>query len=183
MLGENQGKSKAKINLAEIMQKSDLLSPHFKEDAFKNLRWGLSIDEIESSFPEFNRAIQAAPGTYQILYYPFHNHIGHLSFHIGPKGLYMLTVSFIFRIKGEYLTQNYIVDESKEIFKELSLLYGDPEVSAPWHPVIRKFNYIWILKETYLQFAWDGADAWAVHFRSIELDPQAREIIKQIRSF
>jgi len=166
-----------------IRQKSYLDDFHFKENVFRNLRWGMNIKEIKSCSPESDRALEAVPGRFSIPYWPFHRHIGILTFHIGAKGLYMLTVSFIFRIRHRYLTQDEIVDKSNNILKELSRLYGEPEVNAPWHPEIRKFNYIWIMRKTYIQFAWDGGNLWAIHFRSIDLDPQVQEIIKEIRSF
>lgn len=151
----------------------------FKEETLSSLWWGMSIESFKSNYK--GSTYESVPGYFQHLYFPFHGHFGHAGFRFGNKGLYLIVISFVFRIKGIYLTQGDILNKSKTILKELILRYGEPTVNAPWNDKIRKFNYIWLLKDTLIHFPWDGLDAWGVQFRSIELDPEAKGIIMEIK--
>ncbi|MCK4646034.1 MAG: hypothetical protein KAU46_07265 [Candidatus Aminicenantes bacterium] len=151
----------------------------FKEEALSSLWWGMSIKSFKSHYK--GRAYKGAPKYFQHLYFPFHGHRGHAGFGFGKKGLYIIAISFVFRIESIYLTQGDILNKSETILKELILRYGEPTVNAPWNDEIRKFNYIWVLKNTIIQFPWDGLNAWGIQFRSIELDPEAKGIIMEIK--
>ena len=157
----------------------------FKEKIFYPLKWGMSVDLFKSYYPDAVDVTRLMPDKkysknyFQELSLPFYGQLSHTGFRFGEHGLDLIVVSYLFRTKDKHLYQPDILRISKRILQKLIKAYGKPTRSYPWNG--QTFNYMWFGKITYVQFAWDGANGWGVQFRSIELDPQMKTLIKLLK--
>ena len=159
----------------------------FKEKIFYPLKWGMSVDLFKSHYPsavDVTKSLPASYGNYSKNYFqdlglPFYGHISNIGFRFDQHGLDHIVVSYLFRTKGNRLYQPDILRISKQILQKLIKAYGKPTRSYPWNG--QTFNYMWFGEITYVQFAWDGGNGWGVQFRSIEIDPQMKTLIKLLK--
>lgn len=156
---------------------------HFKEEGLSELNWGINVLEFKQTFPFAESCFEAMPNIYQMPFIKIHKHIGPLTIHFNEFGLYMVCISYIFKENQKHFSQKDVVMISDEILNSLLIHYGEPLVIAPWDENIKKFNYIWIFNSTLIQYAWDGENAWAIHYRSIKLDNAARLVLKEISEY
>ena len=150
----------------------------FKDKFLYPLKWGMSVELFKSSYPRTNELIQYQ-GYYQDISLPFYGHTSTAGFRFGEKGLDHIVISFLFRDKDRRLNQSDVLGISNDIYKQLEQSYGKPKVRFPWDG--RMFNNIWVVNETLIMFAWDGGDGWGVQFRSVEIDPMARNMVNQMK--
>lgn len=149
----------------------------FVEKDFESLKWGMSKESFKQAYPRAEEVVESVPNIMQDLNYPFHGHSGVAGFTFGEGGLQMVSVSYYFEWEGIQFKEADVLAKSKQILEELKRDYGETSFDFPWDR--SRLNYMWIKDETLMQFAWDGGSSWGIHFRSIKLDPWARELIDQ----
>jgi len=159
-------------------------NPIFQEKVFYHLKWGMSVGSFKNSYLRADEVVQLLSTGYsgeffQDLGLPFYGHISNAGFRFGEQGLEHIIISYLFRTKGRRLYQPDIKKISKKILQKLIDAYGKPTHSYPWNG--QMFNYMWLGSITYVQFAWFGGDSWGIQFRSIELDPQIKILMKHLK--
>lgn len=150
----------------------------FKEDVLTGINWGFSKGQLRKAYRRGDELIEPVPDLLQDLSMPIHGNEAIGSFHFGQHGLHMLAASLLFEVEGKRFYQNGVLAKSSTILSELKQHYGEPWISIPWDG--RTFQYIWRSNGTFLQFAWDGENAWGIHYRSMKLDPDIPQIIKYL---
>ena len=159
-------------------------NPIFQEKILYPLKWGMSVDSFKSSYlraDEVTKSMSTVDSNeyFQDLGLPFYGHISNTGFRFGEQGLENIIISYLFRTKGRRLYQSDILNISKQILQKLIQAYGKPTYSYPWNG--QMFNYMWLGTITYVQFAWVGGDSWGIQFRSMELDPQIKILMKYLK--
>jgi len=144
----------------------------------------MSVDSFKSSYLRADEVTKSMSTGYSKEYFqdlglPFYGHISNAGFRFGEQGLEHIIISYLFRTKDRRLYQSDILNISKQILQKLIQAYGKPTYSYPWNG--QMFNYMWLGSITYVQFAWDGGDSWGVQFRSMELDPQIKILMKHLK--
>ena len=170
--------------VAMPLQKKEKRPTTFKEQIFHQLQWGMSVDSFNRHYPsavDVTKSLPASQAYYSKHYFQdiglsFYDHMSNIGFRFGERGLDHIVVSYLFRTKGKRLYQSDILSVSKQILQKLTQVYGEPTHSYPWNG--QSFNYMWLGKITYVQFAWNGSDSWGVQFGSTELDPQMKILIR-----
>lgn len=150
----------------------------FREQIFSRLGWGVSKGEFQKRYVRGNELIESVPGILQDLEMPIHGHVAIGGFSFGENGLYMIAASFLFEFDGNRLYQKDVLSKSGKVLTGLRKLYNEPWVAIPWDG--RTLVYIWRNEETLVQFAWDGGDAWGIHYRSMKLDPAIPEMLASL---
>lgn len=159
-------------------------NPIFRERILYPLKWGMSVDSFKSSYlraDEVTKSMSTVDSNeyFQDLGLPFYGHISNTGFRFGEQGLENIIISYLFRTKDRRLYQSDILNISKQILQKLIQAYGKPTYSYPWNG--QMFNYMWLGTITYVQFAWVGGDSWGIQFRSMELDPQIKILMKHLK--
>ncbi len=149
------------------------------EPLFRGLTWGMPASKLRSIYRRSDNLVEGVPGVWQDLDVTAHNLHGFVSFWVGPQGLHFASVSFLFTRQGQRLSQQDVIGESRRVVDELRRLYGKPHLESPWNGSF--FSYIWLTPNTLMQFAWNGGDNWAIHYRSRKLDADAQELLRTLR--
>lgn len=159
-------------------------NPIFRERILYPLKWGMSVDSFKSSYLRADKVTKSMSTGYSMEYFQdlglsFYGYISNAGFQFGEHGMDHIIISYLFRTKDRHLYQSDILNISKKILQKLIQAYGKPTYSYPWNG--QMFNYMWLGSITYVQFAWDGGDSWGIQFRSMELDPQIKILMKQLK--
>jgi len=155
-----------------MAQQSEGVGP---DPLFRGLTWGMTVSALRKTYARSENLIEGAPGAWQDLDVRAHNLRAFVTFRVGRKGLYLASVSFFFATSGQRFARQDVISQSTQIVDQLGRLYGKPLQELPWNGSF--FSYVWLTPTTVVQFAWDGADNWAIHYRSRNLDPDAQALL------
>lgn len=152
-----------------------------REGCFLGLRWGMPPHEFLSVHKDADYVMEARPGVFTQVGFCLHGQPCLCSFEFarrtlfGKKGLQRVIGSFLFEAEGKRLDQADVITTCVAIRKAVSQLYGAPWINVPWDG--STLVLIWRTKETFIQCAWDGGNAWGLHYRSISWDKEVPGII------
>jgi len=149
------------------------------EPLLRGLTWGMPASTLHKMYPRSDNLVEGVPGVWQDLHAAAHDLSALVSFWVGPQGLHLASASFYFTRRGQRFNQQDVIAESRRIVDELSRLYGKPHLESPWNGSY--FNYVWLTPNTLMQFAWNGGDNWAIHYRSRRLDADAQALLRTLR--
>ncbi len=149
-----------------------------KEHNFLGITWGISKTSFQKAYISEPEHIKLVPNVLQDPSMLIHGNLAIGGFSFDQRGLYMIAASFWFEVDGKRLFLKDVLTKSDKILSELRALYGKPWIAIPWDG--NTFVYIWRSQETFVQFAWDGANSWGIHFRSMKLDPEIPQALSHL---
>ncbi len=160
------------VGMNAMAQQSEGVGP---EPLFRGLTWGMTVSTLRKTYARSDNLVEDVRGVWQDLDVHAHNLKAFVSFWVGRQGLHLARVSFSFATRERRVARQDVLSESRQIVDQLDGLYGKPRLESPWNGSF--FSYVWLTPNTLVQFAWDGADNWAIHYRSRKLDPDAQALL------
>jgi len=156
-----------------MAQQSEDVGP---EPLFRGLTWGMTVSTLRKTYARSDNLVEGVPGVLQDLDVRAHNLRAFASFWVGPQGLYIASVSFLFVTPERRFARQDVLSQSRQIVDQLGRLYGKPLQELPWKGSF--FSYVWLTPNTVVQFGWDGADNWGIQYRSRTLDPDVPALLR-----
>jgi hypothetical protein len=144
-----------------------------------HIEWGINQESLKKIYPRPPNLVEAHPGLLLDLSVQFYGQNCHAGFTFGQNGLHNVIVSYLFKKDGFALNKQDVLAISIGILNNLIIDYGKPLITFPWDG--KTFSYIWLSNDSIVQFAWSGDDNWGVQFRSKNLDPEGRLLLKALK--